>query len=121
MPPTISNISDFIGLDQFEYHHTVPQTQGIALVLFRKQGCGACAHWEHLLRKYREFHPAITLYQVDVGSEPALVHELELFHLPAIFLYVDGQFHAEIQTEARLSRLEQAIQQALAAPPQEAP
>ncbi len=111
----------FIELDQFEYHHMLAENEGLSLVLFTKPGCGACRRWVSLLMSYQGLHPAIGLFRVDSATEAALAHELDIFHLPAIFLYVEGRFHAEIQAEARLSRLEQAIQQALASPAQEHP
>ncbi len=111
----------FIDLDQFDYHHVLAASKGLSLVVFTKPGCGSCRQWLNLLMCYQSLHPAIGLFRVDSATEAALAHELEVFHLPALFLYVEGHFHAEIQAEARLSRLEQAIQQALASPPQEQP
>ncbi|MDH5229405.1 MAG: thioredoxin family protein [Gammaproteobacteria bacterium] len=111
----------FNQLDQFEFHHTLAETKGIALVLFTSEGCASCRAWQQLLDNYQQHHPAINLYCVDAQRESALIHELEIFHLPAIYLYANGVFHAEIQSEARLSRFEHAIQTALAQPAQEQP
>lgn len=108
-------------LDQFEFHHLLEESQGIAIVMFFSQGCSACAAWESLLLQYQQLHPAIALFQVDAQSEPALVHELEVFHLPSLFLYLNGQYHCQLQSEARLSRFEQAMQTAINRPAQDLP
>ncbi len=108
-------------LDQFDYHHLLEETQGLAIVLFSKPGCRSCRSWRQLLLEYQALHPAISLFEVDVEREPALLHEYEIFHLPSLFLYVNGHFHCQLQAEARLSRIEQAVQRALVTPAAESP
>jgi len=44
-----------------------------------------------------------------------------IFHLPTVYLYRDGQFHAELQCEARLESIRLAVQQLLSAPAQDEP
>jgi thioredoxin-like negative regulator of GroEL len=66
-------------------------------------------------------HDNVTLYQVDVQRDMALAHEFGLFHLPALFLYLNGQFHCEFQSEARMEDLNAALTAAIDAPSQEAP
>ena len=119
--PQIMPKDSFVTLDQFEYHHQLAKNTGIALVIFTRSGCGSCNAWKELLKHYQGLHPAISLFEVDVEQEPGLAHELEIFHLPALFLYVDGEFHCQLQAEAKLSKLEQAIQSALASPADEQP
>lgn len=113
--------SPFVYLSQFEFHHTLASRRGISIVFFSKPGCGSCRKWEQILLAYQHVHPAVSLYHVDVEQEPALAHEFELFHLPAMMLYTNGQFHGELQSEARVSALEKAIQTNLQAPPKEQP
>jgi hypothetical protein len=36
----------------------------------------------------------------------ALTNEFEVFHLPALFLYKDGKFHAPVQCVASLEALD---------------
>lgn len=111
----------FTYLNQFEYHHALAETSSISIVFFSRQGCGSCRKWEQILLGYQHVHPAIKLFHVDVEQEPALVHEFGLFHLPTLLLYANGQFHGELQAEARLSSLEKAVQDSLLAPPKEQP
>lgn len=113
--------ANFETLDQFDFHHRLAETQGIAIVLCTRRGCGSCKQWQKLLAEYKTLHPAIGLFEVDVEKEQALAHELEIFHLPAIFLYLNGRFHCELQAEANISKLEKAVQDAINAPPTEQP
>jgi thioredoxin 1 len=108
-------------LDQFDFHHRIGGAHGPALVLFHQPGCASCRHWKRLLADYAELHDNVTLYQVDVQRDMALAHEFELFHLPALLLFLNGQFHCELQSEARMEHLHTALKAAIGAPPQEAP
>ena len=108
-------------LDQFDFHHHIAETQGPALVLFHAPGCASCRQWKRLLVDYAQRYGAVALYEVDVQRDMALAHEFGLFHLPAVYLYLDGSFHCEIQSEARLEKVHSAIGAALEAPPREAP
>jgi thioredoxin len=108
-------------LDQFDFHHRIGGTHGPALVLFHTPGCASCRHWKRLLADYAGLHDNVTLYQVDVQRDMALAHEFGLFHLPALFLFLNGQFHCEFQSEARLEHLCVALKVAIGAPPQEGP
>ena len=44
-----------------------------------------------------------------------------IFHLPTLYLYRDGQFHAELQCEMRRDSIRHAAQSLLAAPAQDEP
>lgn len=108
------------SLDQFGFHHVLADTQGPVLVLFTAPRCGSCRHWKQVLG---EFGPreGLQVFEVDVQRDPGLAQEFSLFHLPALFLYLDGEFHAELQAEASPAALRRAIAERLTAPAQEAP
>ena len=110
-----------VTLDQFDFHHRIGDTRGPALVLFHAPGCSSCRHWKRLLVDYAGLHNNVSLYQVDVQRDVALAHEFGLFHLPALFLYLNGQFHCEFQSEARMEDLHTAFNAAIGAPSQEPP
>ena len=76
---------------------------------------------KHLLHDLLQHRLDINVFQVDAELNMALSHEYELFHLPALFLFVNGEFHCELQAEARLPHLLHALDVALAAPAEEAP
>ena len=86
--------------------------------MFTTPGCGACRHLRALLTPLAD-ELGLPLYEVDAGREGALVHAMEVFHLPALFLYQQGQFHAEISAEPRALR--GAIEAAARGPAQEEP
>jgi thioredoxin-like negative regulator of GroEL len=44
-----------------------------------------------------------------------------IFHLPTLYLYRDGRFHAELQCEARREAIQQVVLGLLAAPAQDEP
>ena len=111
----------FTSLDEFEFHHALAGTRGIALVIFTGAGCGSCRAWKRLLVAYRTQHPDLALFEVDAGHVQALAREFNVFHLPALFLYRDGHFHSALQSEAHPDTLRAVIEAALATPAQEAP
>jgi len=109
------------ALEQFNFFQTLENTPNIAIVFFSSQACSSCRYWEQLLAKYQETKPAINLFKVDAEQDPGLVEEFSVFHLPALFLYIDGVFHSEIQCEANLNDLTNAIDKLAAEPHQEMP
>ena len=109
------------NLDQFTYHHTLAAQRGTSVVMFTKSGCQSCAMWIKLLTQFKTQHQATTVFRVDTERDPGLARELDLFHLPALFLYRDGEYHAALQSEAKLDKFAAAVEAALGAPAQEHP
>ncbi len=109
------------SLDDFDFHARLAETPGVAVVMFTRPGCAACRHWARLLGELRRQHPAWAVFTVDVEENMALAREFGIFHLPSLHLYVDGEYHAELQCEARLPAVVAAIEALQAAAPQEAP
>jgi thioredoxin 1 len=107
-------------LSEFDYHATLARTTGASLVLFGSPGCGTCRKVENLLPAAAGSSVA-ALFKVDVQQATALARQYGLFHLPALFLYRDGHFHAELNCEVTPAALQQAISAALAKPAQEEP
>ena len=93
---------------------------GIAAVLFSAPHCGTCRAWKRLLP---EALSGLTdrLFEVDVSEATGVARYFGIFHLPTVYLYRDGQFHAELQCEARVDAVRQTVQGLLAAPPQDEP
>ena len=108
-------------LTQFDFHHTLAEADGVSLVYFTAQGCGACRQ----LRQVLETHPAefarFNLFEVDAQQDMALTREFEVFLLPALFLFKDGYYHAPIHAEPLALQLIHAVEAALASAPEEAP
>ncbi len=109
----------FVSLRPHDYHQRLAATPGIALVLFSSPTCGTCRAVEKALPQVR---PAgAGLFHVDVQRDAALAHGFDIFHLPTLYLYRDGRFHARLDCEITRARLAAAIAAALAAPAEEEP
>ena len=108
-------------LDQFDYHHRLEATRGPALVFFTGPHCGACRQLRRALTEYRKGPSPIPLFEVDAERDLALARALNVFHLPSMFLYRDGEFHCQLHIQPLPERLHQAIERALAQPPEEEP
>jgi thioredoxin-like negative regulator of GroEL len=82
--------------------------------------CSACRAWKALLPRALGETEA-TLFEVDVAQATGIARYYDIFHLPTIYFYRDGRFHAELQAEARIESIRAATQALLAAPAQEEP
>jgi thioredoxin 1 len=106
-------------LDESIYHQRLMQTRGLALVLFSSPTCGTCRVVEQRLPVSA---PAGTqLFKVDVQVASALARAFDVFHLPSLFLYHDGHYHARLDCEVTTSALQRAIELALQSPAEEEP
>lgn len=112
------NHAVFHHLDESSYHHHLKGQRGAALVLFSSPTCGTCRQVERLLP---EAAGGMALYRVDVQKSPGLAREHEVFHLPALFLYRDGHYHARLDCEVTPAVLHRRVAEALALAPQEEP
>lgn len=106
-------------LDEASYHARLAATPGIALVLFSSPDCGTCRVVEKRLPEAVPAHAA--LFKVDVQRATALARAFDIFHLPDLFLYRDGHFHARLNCEIAAPALAAAVARALGAPPEEEP
>ena len=74
--------------------------EGEALLIIGAQGCGACRRLRALLATLDEVDLPDVIFEVEAERAPGLVAELELFHLPGLYLVRGGELHA---MEAELS------------------
>jgi thioredoxin 1 len=110
----------FSRLAEGSYHARLADSAGIAVVLFSAPNCGACRAWKRLLPEALE-GMAAAFHEVDVSEATGVARYFGIFHLPTVYLYRDGRFHAELQCEARPDAIRQAAHRLLAAPAQEEP
>ena len=107
-------------LTEFDFHPRLARSAGVSLVLFSAPSCGSCRVWLRLLNDFTT--PLLqNCYVVDVQLATAVAREYEVFHLPSLFLFVDGKFHAPLQAEATPKLFAQAIDQALQQPAHDEP
>ena len=90
------------------------------MVLFSAPHCGACRAWKQLLPQALA-GLATVFHEVDVSEATGVARYFGIFHLPTVYLYREGQFHAELQCEARPDAIRHKARQLLAASAQEEP
>ena len=110
----------FSRLAEGAYHHRLAVASGIAVVLFSAPHCSACRAWKQLLPQALA-GIAGAFHEVDVTEATGVAREFGIFHLPTIYLYRDGRFHAELQCEARPETIRLTALSLLDAPAQEEP
>lgn len=109
-----------IELTEFDFHARLTQSAGVSLVFFSGPDCGICRRMENLIPVLADGRAA-HLYKVDVQVSTALAREYEVFHLPSLFLFVDGRFHAPLHAEPVAGKFADAMDRALSAPAHEEP
>ncbi|TCV89075.1 thioredoxin family protein [Sulfurirhabdus autotrophica] len=110
----------FQTLTEFDFHQTLEQTEGVSIVMFSGPDCGACRQIEKLLPGVATGIVA-QLFKVDAQQCMGLVRQYEVFHFPALFLFVNGYFHATLHSEVTPVKMQAAIDAALARPAEEEP
>jgi thioredoxin 1 len=110
----------FSPLAEGEFHARLAASAGVAVVLFSAPNCGSCRVWKQLLP--RTLGGMVSaLFEVDVSEATGVARYFGIFHLPTLYLYRDGLFHAELQCEARPEVVQQAVLRLLATPAQDEP
>lgn len=110
----------FSRLTEGSYHARLAASSGIGIVLFSAPHCGSCRTWKRLLPDAVS-GLADNLFEVDVSEATGVARYFGIFHLPTVYLYRDGQFHAELQCEARPDLIRQTALRLFDAPAQEEP
>jgi thioredoxin-like negative regulator of GroEL len=109
-------------LSQFDFHHALAETPGVSLVMFGSPDCGGCRHLKQVLAAMAAHgDPGLHLFEVDAQRDTGLAREFEVFHLPSLFLFQDGQFHCELHSPPLPAELRRRIHEALRRPAEEAP
>lgn len=106
----------WISLTDVDFHSRMVALPGSSLVVIGTAACGACRVFRSLARGLPE---GLVDRVVDVDAEraPGLVDELEVFHLPGLFLWKNGEDWARVQSVARPDALAAAIRAAASGPP----
>src|SRR5512143_1765312 len=118
--PALFAPAAFSRLGEGEFQRRLADSAGAAVVLFSAPHCSACRAWKRLLPQALA-DLAAAFYEVDVSEATGVARYFGIFHLPTVYLYRDGQFHAELQCEARAEAIRQTVSRLLAAPAQDEP
>ena len=114
-----------LELNEFDFHPTISETPGIALVFFSGPHCASCHHLRDLLNQeadhFKQHFTHFSAFEIKADKATALANEFNVFHLPTMFLYQNGKFHCELQAEAHPVKIIKAIELALSKPPEEEP
>lgn len=110
----------FSRLAEGDFHSRLAAARGMAVVLFSSPHCGACRAWRQLLPQALA-GAADAFFEVDVSEATGMARYFDIFHLPTVYLYRDGQFHAELQCALQREAIRHATQHLLAAPAQDEP
>jgi thioredoxin-like negative regulator of GroEL len=118
--PDAAALPAFLRLAEGAFHARLASAPGITVVLLSAPHCGACRAWKRLLPEALS-DLAESFFEVDVGEATGVARYFDIFHLPTIYLYRDGRFHAELQCEARRHTIREAVSRLLAAAAQDEP
>jgi thioredoxin-like negative regulator of GroEL len=118
--PALLAPAGFSRLGEGEFQRRLAASSGVAVVLFSAPHCGACRAWKQLLPQALA-ELAAAFYEVEVSEATGVARYFGIFHLPTVYLYREGQFHAELQCEARPDAIRHKAHQLLTAPPQDEP
>ena len=113
-------MTDFTELSEFDFHPRLAASPGVAVVMFSGPDCGACKRLEKHLPDWLRGQ-ASHLYKIDAQRSTALAHAYEVYHLPSLFVFMDGHFHAPLSAEAAPGPMRAALDKLLAEPAHEEP
>lgn len=113
--------SAFEPLRDGDFHQRLTEAGGRSLVLFSAPACGACRGVATSLPEAVAGAGIDHLFLVDVESSTGVAREFEVFLLPTLLWFKNGDFHAEISCEISATALRTAVETALAQPACEAP
>jgi len=92
---------------------------GTSLLVFTSVGCSSCRWARQQLPGWNL--PVDRVCWIDAGDNGGAVERYQIFHLPALFVVCEGQFHGQLQTRLTARDLTEAINQALTRNPEDLP
>ena len=107
------------SLSAFDYYHVLDSRQDPSLVCFTKPSCGGCRTLKKILTDEAFVIPYLRCFEVQAEDAYGIIEELNIFHLPTMLLYYEGELHREIFSVLQPQALRQAIEQAISLPRQE--
>ncbi|HHJ20535.1 MAG TPA: hypothetical protein ENJ84_12060 [Gammaproteobacteria bacterium] len=104
-----------IQLDQFDFHPVIEASTGVVVVLVTGPHCRRCHALKQVLSNVDCGLPEWTVYEVCAEQDAAIAQEFEVLHLPAVFVFREGQFHRHLYFEIHPDRFCEALHQSLVA------
>ncbi|WP_047337474.1 MULTISPECIES: thioredoxin family protein [Pseudomonas] len=108
-----------LELTDFDIDQQLLGLGGVSLVVFTSVGCSSC-RWARARLPELEL-PIDRLCWVDAGDNGGAVERYQVFHLPALFVVRDGEFHGALQSRLTQQDLSESLRLALNRIPEELP
>ncbi|MFJ3157694.1 thioredoxin family protein [Pseudomonas protegens] len=108
-----------LELTDFDIDQQLLGLGGVSLVVFTSVGCSSCRWGRARLPELGL--PIDRLCWVDAGDNGGAVQRYQVFHLPALFVVRDGEFHGALQSRLTQQDLSESLRQALNRIPEELP
>ncbi|MCE5388182.1 MAG: thioredoxin family protein [Acidithiobacillus sp.] len=108
-------------VSELGFWQRMQQEKGWIVLFFSSAGCHSCRIWRRLLQDWESKRSDLRVWEADAGIEMGLTQEFGVYHLPALFLFRDGQYQRPIQVEARLLALEAWLEKNASLPAEELP
>ncbi|MDF1661758.1 MAG: thioredoxin family protein [Planctomycetota bacterium] len=96
-------------LHEANFFQELAQIAGPCLIGFGTPFCGAC---QRLHRLFDQQEWGFPVYYLDAGDNPGLIQEFEIFHVPQMILFVDGEVHASISCPLTVREIQSAVDRA---------
>ncbi|MBU2739911.1 MULTISPECIES: co-chaperone YbbN [Acidithiobacillus] len=108
-------------VSELGFWQRMAETRGEVVLFFSSAGCHSCRIWRRLLQNLEDNRSGLQVWEIDAGIDMGITREFEVYHLPALFLFHNGQYQRPIQVEARVHALEQWLNAHADLPPEELP
>ena len=108
-----------LELSDFDIDQQLLQLPGTTLLIFTSVGCASCRYARQKLPGLDL--PLARLCWIDAEENGGAVARYEVFHLPALFVVRDGQFHGALRAPLTEPGIRQGLLQALGLEPDELP
>lgn len=118
--PDAGALRAFLPLSEGGFHARLMTHSGVAAVLFSAPRCGTCRAWKRLLPDALS-DVVETFFEVDVSEATGVARYFDIFHLPTIYIYCDGRFHAQLQCPACRKTIRETTLRLLEASAQDEP
>ena len=105
------------GLTDASLYPALEARGGPVVVAFGTPSCGGCRRLRALLPALRAAVGGVAVAYAEAERCPGILADLEAFHLPAIWLFVDGDPWAPVEASLTVASLSAAIAAAHHGPP----
>ena len=85
------------ALKAHDFFPLLDSRQEPSLVFFATPACSSCKRLRSILISTEFDIPDLRCFQVQAEQAGGLIEEYDIFHLPAIFLFMNGEMVGELQ------------------------